>query len=114
MTEAPEYGRRLLVTTLDSIAQTEPEKPWISIPKDDNDLSKGFVDLTFSQLSNAINHAASWLDAFLKATDGNFDTFAYEGPSDARLPIITMAAVKSGRKVRLFVQSCLVVKFLGL
>jgi hypothetical protein len=94
MTETPEYGKRLLATTIDSIARTKPEQPWILIPKDDNDLSQGFVDLTFSQLLNAVDHAAFWLDASLKATDGNFDAFACEGPSDARLPIITLVAGK--------------------
>ncbi|KAH8676545.1 putative AMP-binding enzyme [Tricladium varicosporioides] len=92
-------GKRLLVATIDEIAKTQPERPWISVPRDDNDLSIGFRDITFKQFANAINHATAWLDSTLGPIGSAFETFAYEGPPDARLPIIAVAAVKTGRKI---------------
>lgn len=102
MDSAPDRGRRLLVTTIDRIADSEPQRPWISVPCQDDDLTKGFVDITFEQFSNAINHAAAWLQSVLAPVTGQFDTIGYAGPDDARAFIITVAAVKVGRKVRLF------------
>jgi hypothetical protein len=90
-----------MATTIDNIASSDPHRPWISIPRNDDDLTKGFIDISFKQFSNGINHAAAWLDSRLGPTTGSFETFAYEGPKDARAYIITVAAVKVGRKVRL-------------
>lgn len=92
-------GKRLLASTLDKIAKESPERAWISSPRDDNDLSKGFIDITFRQLSNAVNHASHWLDSVLGVPNSEFEGFAYEGPPDARLAIIALAAVKTRRKV---------------
>jgi acyl-coenzyme A synthetase/AMP-(fatty) acid ligase len=90
-----------MATTIDDIASSDPQRPWISVPRDDDDLTKGFIDITFKRFSNEINHAAAWLESCLGPTTGCFDTFAYEGPKDARAYIITVAAVKVGRKVSL-------------
>ena len=54
-----ERGRRLPITVIDQLAGTEPERPWISVPSNDDDLSKGFVDINFKQFSNAVNFAAA-------------------------------------------------------
>ncbi|KUJ12950.1 putative AMP-binding enzyme [Mollisia scopiformis] len=101
MTSDSERGKRLLSTTIDSLALTEPDRPWISVPRNDDDLSKGFTDISFKQFSNAINHAAHWLDSSLGKVASKFKAFAYEGPADARLAIITVAAAKVGRKILL-------------
>jgi hypothetical protein len=54
-----------MATTIDDIASSDPQRPWISIPRDDDDLTKGFIDITFKQLSNGINHATAWLESCL-------------------------------------------------
>lgn len=90
---------RLLVTAIDQIARSQPQRTWVTVPKDEDDLSNGFVDITFKQFSNAINHAAAWLHSNLGPSSGSFDTFAYEGPNDVRAAILTVAAVKVERKV---------------
>lgn len=99
-TSFDQEGRgRLLVTAIDQIANSQPQRTWVSVPKDEDNLSDGFVDITFKQFSNAINHAAAWLQSKLSPRSGSFDTFAYEGPNDVRVAILTVAAVKVGRKV---------------
>jgi len=100
MDSIKERGKRLLPVTLDNIALTQPNKPWISVPLDDSDISKGFTDITFKQFANAINHATSWLESVI-GNVGAFQVFAYEGPADARLAIIAVAAAKVGWKVLL-------------
>ncbi|KAI9842789.1 MAG: hypothetical protein M1837_006892 [Sclerophora amabilis] len=108
-----EPGKRLLPVMIDHIAATDPDRAWISVPRDDLDLAKGFVDITYRQFANAINHAAAWLETVLAVAvaprgpgvgiavvrHGGFDTFAYEGPRDFGLLIVTVAAAKIGRKI---------------
>lgn len=99
-TSLDQEGRsRLLVTAIDQIARSQPQRTWVAVPKDEDDLSNGFVDITFKQFSNAINHAAAWLYSNLGPSSGSFDTLAYEGPNDVRAAILTVAAVKVERKV---------------
>lgn len=98
MASITERGKRLLPATLDSISLTEPHRPWISVPLSDGDLSKGYTNITFGQFANAVNHAAAWLKSAIGKV-GQFEVFAYEGPPDARLAIITVAAAKIGWKV---------------
>ena len=92
-------GRRLLASTIDYIAQNAPERSWVSVPRDDDNLSQGYVDITFRQFSSAVNRSAKWLDATLGQSRGDFEAFAYEGPKDVRLPVLAVAASKVGRKV---------------
>ena len=96
----PEQDRRLLVTAIDQLAKGQPQSVWVSIPRDDEDLSKGFVDITYLQFSNAINHASAWLNSTLGSSSGSFETFAYEGPKDIRAAILAVAAAKVERKVK--------------
>ncbi len=92
-------GERLIVSLIDSFAKDDPAKVWVSVPVDDEDLSKGFRDIRYAQFSNAINHAAWWLDSTLGRCKHPFETFAYAGPKDLRYPILTVATVKVGRQV---------------
>lgn len=93
-------GECLLSSAIDEQALTHPNDIFYSIPKDDNDLSQGFFDITCSRFANATDHAAAWLHAKIdeKAIDP-FDAIAYQGPNDLRYPILAVAAAKVGRKV---------------
>ncbi|KAL9017666.1 MAG: hypothetical protein Q9185_005000 [Variospora sp. 1 TL-2023] len=95
------YGERLVVSLIDEYALNEPNRPWVAIPRSDDNLADGFVDITFEQFAKAINRAAAWLDQVLGASDGSssFETFAYAGEKDIRYPIMAVAAVKTGRKI---------------
>ncbi|KAL8978547.1 MAG: hypothetical protein Q9177_006376, partial [Variospora cf. flavescens] len=96
------YGERLVVSLIDEYALNEPNRPWVAIPRSDDNLADGFVDITFGQFAKAINRTAAWLDQVLGASDGSsssFETFAYAGEKDIRCPIMAVAAVKTGRKL---------------
>lgn len=97
-TEPEIQDERLVIDVIDDIAATEPERIWGSLPANDSDLSKGFLDVNFGNLSRAIDNAAFWLDSVLRAEiDG--DIFAFFGDRDFRQPIQAAAAAKTGRRV---------------
>lgn len=102
-----ERGQGLLPSTIDDLAKAESPRTYASIPHDDYDLSKGFRDVDYSAFANAINYAAHWLDRTLGSVAGDddsyFPTFSYEGPKDLRFPILTVAAIKTHRKVGRFI-----------
>ncbi|PQE08772.1 AMP-binding enzyme protein [Rutstroemia sp. NJR-2017a BVV2] len=93
------HGERLSISILDERAQSEPQSPWVSMPIDDGDISKGFKDITYGQFANAVNHAAHWLVRHLPPSTEPFQSFAYAGPKDLRYPILAMAAGKVGKVV---------------
>ncbi|KAI2626305.1 hypothetical protein GGS21DRAFT_267340 [Xylaria nigripes] len=91
---------RLMPVVIDQNARDEPDRPWASVPYDDNDLSRGYEDISFSSLANAINKLAWILDSTLgKATE--LHTIAYMGVVDLRYHMMQMAACKTGRVVLL-------------
>lgn len=93
-------GQRLIASLIDSYAVEDPDRAYASIPMDDNDLAKGFRDVSYKEFANAINHAAHWLQENVGGVvPGVFETLAYAGPKDLRYPILAVAAVKCGRKV---------------
>ncbi|MCJ1347965.1 hypothetical protein MMC31_006195 [Peltigera leucophlebia] len=95
---SPIYGKRLIVSLIDQCAADEPEKLYASVPRNEEDLSQGFKDITYAQLANAINHASWWLDSALGKSNGSFEPFAYVGPKDLMYPILAVAAAKVGRR----------------
>ena len=88
------HGRRLLLSLIDERAQQEPKSAWISMPKDERELSKGYKEVPYSQFANAVNHAVHWLSKSLPASSEPFQSFAYAGPRDLRYPILAVAAGK--------------------
>ncbi len=91
-------GARLITSTIDHCATERPGRTHASTPRSE-DLSDGFVDVTYKQLSNAINHTSWWLESELGECNGSFNNFAYAGPKDLRYPILAVAASKVGRRV---------------
>lgn len=93
------HGERLITSLIDSIAHEDPSRAWASVPKDDNNLSDGFVDISYKQLANAVNRAAWWLQENIPGETSTFETIAYTGPKDLRYPILAVAASKAGKQV---------------
>ncbi|KAL3458988.1 AMP-binding enzyme [Aspergillus heterothallicus] len=89
------HGKRIIATVIEERAKKENDTPWVVHPIDDNDLSRGFQEVSFRQLNNAANHAAHWLKENLPDTSEPFQTFAYAGPKDLRWSILTVAAAKT-------------------
>lgn len=92
-------GLRLLVSVVDEYAKDSPSRVWAVVPLDEGNLAKGFKDITYFTLANAVNHAASWLQKVLPPPGAPFETVAYAGPKDIRYPVLAIAAAKVGRKV---------------
>lgn len=88
------HGKRILVSTIESRAQNNPDRPWVSMPVNEQDLSQGYKDISFWQLNNYANHAAGWLNDNLPQTSEPFQCFAYAGPKDLRYAILAVAAAK--------------------
>ncbi|PKX89842.1 putative AMP-binding enzyme [Aspergillus novofumigatus IBT 16806] len=88
------HGKRILVATIEERAKNDPDSSWVSMPIDNNDLSKGYKEITFAEFNNAVNHAAHWLRQNLPESDEPFQSFAYAGPKDLRYAIFAAAAGK--------------------
>lgn len=88
-----------IVGLVDQYAIEDPSRVWATVPVDESDLSKGFKDVTYTQLATAVNHVALWMVDHLPNPPQSFDTIAYAGPKDVRYPIIELATAKVGRKV---------------
>ncbi|KAL4939887.1 hypothetical protein BDV06DRAFT_230791 [Aspergillus oleicola] len=89
------HGKRILTSVIEARAQDGLNTlPWMSVPIDNQDLSRGYQDITFQQLNNAANHAARWLCQNLPASTEPFQCFAYAGPKDVRYAILAVAAAK--------------------
>lgn len=99
MTSTDQRGQRLLASLIDSYAVNEPGRTWASVPVDEEDLSKGFKDVTYKQFANAISCAAWWIKEKVGGTTGDFETLAYAGPKDLRYPLLAVAVVKCEKKV---------------
>lgn len=93
------HGKRIVISVIDEVAETEPARPWVSVPVDDGDLTRGYKDITYAQLANAVNHAVHWLKQNLPSSSQPFQPFAYFGPKDLRYAIFAIAAGKLSRVV---------------
>ncbi|KAL4894247.1 AMP-binding enzyme [Aspergillus ambiguus] len=71
-----QHGQRILATVIESRAQ-EPHVTWVSLPVDENDLTRGFRSLSYDILNNAANNAARWLRKHLPQGEEPFQCFAY-------------------------------------
>jgi acyl-CoA synthetase (AMP-forming)/AMP-acid ligase II len=89
-----QHGNRILVSTIEQRAKNDPDSSWVAAPIDNNDISRGYKEITFAEFNNAVNHAVHWLKQNLPAADEPFQSFAYAGPKDLRYPILAAAAGK--------------------
>lgn len=88
------HGNRLLISVIEQRAQNGSDRPWVSVPVNDQDLSQGYRDISFWQLNNYANHAAKWLSDNLPESTEPFQCFAYAGPKDLRYAILAVAVAK--------------------
>lgn len=95
-----QHGHRIVISIIDQIAAETPQAAWVSVPVSESDLSKGWKDISYAQLNNAVGHAVSWLKANLPASADDFQPFAYLGPKDLRYAAFAVAAAKLGKVVR--------------
>jgi acyl-coenzyme A synthetase/AMP-(fatty) acid ligase len=91
-------GKRLLHVTIDDIARSDPDRPYASLPYDDDDLAKGYEDITFAVLANAIDKLAWHIESCL-GPETDVQTYAYIGTPDLRYQIMSMATAKLSKRV---------------
>lgn len=94
-----QYGKRLFPQVLDDAAAISPDNVIGMIAKS-ADISEGFREVTFLQLSNAVNFTAWWIQAQIGRSE-IFETLAYMGIQDFRYLIVEIAAVKCGYQILL-------------
>lgn len=81
---------------------TDPTRVWASIPKDSNDLSKGYRDIVFPELSRAVNRFCGILEPQIGRNESqSTSVVCYLGLADPRCHIITVALQKLGHAVLL-------------
>ncbi|RYC56734.1 hypothetical protein CHU98_g9467 [Xylaria longipes] len=90
----PNYGQRSIPDIIDDVAKNEPLRVFASIPVSE-DLSNGYIDVTYRAVSNAINRASWWLSESLGLANTS-EVFSYIGPNDLRYSIFLVAAIKCG------------------
>jgi acyl-CoA synthetase (AMP-forming)/AMP-acid ligase II len=96
--ESCEFGLRLLPGIIDERAITHPDDAYASVPNTPQP-QDGFKNISYGTFANAINRCAWWIEDHL-GRGQNFETLVYVGPNDLRFSILTVAAVKTGHKVR--------------
>ncbi|TRX94236.1 hypothetical protein FHL15_005004 [Xylaria flabelliformis] len=77
-----------------TFAKNEPWRVFASIPVSE-DLSDGYVDVTYRTIANAINRASWWLSENLGLANTS-EVFSYMGPNDLRYSIFLVATIKCG------------------
>lgn len=97
------HDRIALPKLLDDVATRYPDRPFASLPRDNENIARGYRDFSYGDIARAINRAAWWIVRALGkcSAKGGFETLHYVGPQDLRYVILMLAAVKTGYKVSL-------------
>ncbi|TVY13347.1 Non-canonical non-ribosomal peptide synthetase FUB8 [Lachnellula arida] len=89
-----QYGQRILPKHVDELAAATPNRVLGMIARS-SDISKGFIELSTTQLANAVNYTSWWIEDQI-GKSSNFETIAYLGATDFRFWAIELAAIKTG------------------
>ncbi|KAF2180762.1 acetyl-CoA synthetase-like protein [Zopfia rhizophila CBS 207.26] len=93
----PNGRRKLLNHLVDEIARDNPNAVYAELPRSPDTYEDGFRQITFKDLSNAINGMAWWIERTLGK--GNLETLVYFGPNDMAQVLLILGAVKAGYKM---------------
>ncbi|KAJ5834349.1 hypothetical protein N7447_000375 [Penicillium robsamsonii] len=88
------HRKRLLATTVDDRAETNPNQRFAVIPQG-LEISDGFQDLSIKDLARAVNFICWWIESSIGPTQYP-ETLAYMGRNDARYFIFMLACQKTG------------------
>lgn len=97
------HGERLLPQVIDTWAAEDPDHIVGMMAKSNYTTTPlPFINLTISQLANAINYTSHWLDKTLSPKpDDAIETIAFIGLQDFRYLAMTYASIKTGRRLLL-------------
>ncbi len=95
-----------LPTLIDELAARRPNRPFISLPINNDNLSARYRDFTYGDFAQAVDRCAWWIVEKLgrcgvegEDEDGR-RILAYVGPQDVRYAVLMLGAVKGGYTVR--------------
>lgn len=91
---------KLLNHIVDDMSRERPEAIYAELPISPTSFDEGFRQVSFRDLSNAINGMAWWFHHSL-GPGHDFETLTYLGPNDMRHNVLLLGAVKAGFKVSL-------------
>ncbi|KAK4177099.1 hypothetical protein QBC36DRAFT_327779 [Triangularia setosa] len=96
----PIYNMPSLTWIVDQLAAEIPHDTWVKTPLSSAKIEEiTWQDITFQQLSQAVDRLAHWIDQHLgPAALGQNEPLAYTGINDIRYPIVILAALKTGYK----------------
>ena len=77
------------------IAAPRPDRPFVSLPVNDDDLSEGYKEFTYSDSARVMDRCAWWIVSLLKRCERSEKrTLAYVGRQDVRYAVLMLGAVK--------------------
>lgn len=90
-----------LPTVVTETAKSEPDRPWVFVPKNNNKLSDGYKSITFNDLAKSVNKLARWIEKTVGISKSR-ETIAYmDRSNDMRYIFMILAAIKTGHKILL-------------
>ncbi|KPM43755.1 hypothetical protein AK830_g2733 [Neonectria ditissima] len=96
-TPKSQYGRRLIVRIVDSVAANDPSRPFIFIPTTSSNPSDGWKPVTYRELSGAVNSVAWQItQRYGPGFQGEIRHVAYIGANDVRYAIMVLGCIKAG------------------
>ncbi|KAJ6186992.1 hypothetical protein N7519_001900 [Penicillium mononematosum] len=88
------HRKRLLATTVDDRAETNPNQRFAVIPRG-SEIKHGFQDLSIKDLARAVNSMCWWIEGTIGQAQSP-ETLAYMGSNDVRYFIFMLACQKTG------------------
>ncbi|KAJ5385268.1 hypothetical protein N7517_003179 [Penicillium concentricum] len=88
------HRKRLLATTVDDRAKTNPSQRFAVIPQG-LEISDGFQDLSIKDLAQAVNFMCWWIESNIGPAQYP-ETLAYMGSNDVRFFVFMLACQKTG------------------
>ncbi|CAI7614800.1 unnamed protein product [Penicillium glandicola] len=88
------HRKRLLATTVDGRAETNPSQLFAIISQG-SEIRNGFQDLSIKDLAQAVNFMCWWIESVIGPTQSP-ETLAYMGSNDVRYFIFILACQKTG------------------
>jgi acyl-CoA synthetase (AMP-forming)/AMP-acid ligase II len=99
----PEFHSTTLPNILFLLASQYPDITYAIFPRDPNDISEGYRKFTYSDVANAVNTLAWWIDEHVgrleEGTKNGKKTLVYIGPNDIRYVVLCLASIVTGYKV---------------
>ncbi|KAK0707252.1 hypothetical protein B0H67DRAFT_612024 [Lasiosphaeris hirsuta] len=91
---------RSMTAVVDRLAAETPNNVWLKVPSEGPDGQIFWTDITWAQLSKAVDTMARWIEEHLglgvRTDDG--EALGYTAINDIRYPIVILAALKTGYK----------------